>query len=469
MIYVLLVLAAALVLIIAVVSVRGADGDVVYRKNFGGSGTDIYYSVAEIPGGFVAVGYSENSSFGNGDWSGVTGKGGYDAIIVKYDDNGDMVWAKNFGGSGHDCFNSVTPVPGGFVAVGYSGNGSFGNGDWSGVTGKGGNDAIIVKYDDNGDVLWAKNFGGSDVDLFQSVTAVPGGVVAAGDSGSIGNGDLSGLTKKGGNDAIIVKYDDNGDVLWAKNFGGAGGDYYHSVIAVSGGFIAAGYSGNGSFGNGDWSGVTGKGGNDAIIVKYDDNGDVLWAKNFGGAGGDYYYSVTAAPGGFVAAGYSEEDSFGNGDWSGVNGKGGNDAIIVKYDNNGDVLWAKNFGGADGDYFRSVTAAPGGFTAAGYSEEGSFGNGDWSGVNGKGDSDAIAVKYDGDGNITGKRSFGGSGSDAYQSVTAVSGGFVTAGESASGSFGNGDWSGVNGKGSNDAFVTKQKDIVSSPAGEPSPAV
>ena len=285
MIYVLLVLAAALVLIIAVVSVRGADGDVVYRKNFGGSGTDIYYSVAEIPGGFVAVGYSENSSFGNGDWSGVTGKGGYDAIIVKYDDNGDMVWAKNFGGSGHDCFNSVTPVPGGFVAVGYSGNGSFGNGDWSGVT----------------------------------------------------------------------------------------------------------------------------------------------------------------------------------------GKGGNDAIIVKYDNNGDVLWAKNFGGADGDYFRSVTAAPGGFTAAGYSEEGSFGNGDWSGVNGKGDSDAIAVKYDGDGNITGKRSFGGSGSDAYQSVTAVSGGFVTAGESASGSFGNGDWSGVNGKGSNDAFVTKQKDIVSSPAGEPSPAV
>ena len=337
MISVLLVLAAALVLIIAVVSVREADGDIVYKKNFGGSGTDVYYSVAEIPGGYIAVGYSENSSFGSGDWSGAARNGGYDAIIVKYDDNGNVVWAKNFGGSGPDCFNSVTPVPGGFVAVGYSGNGSFGNGDWSGVAGKGGNDAIVVKYDDDG--------------------------------------------------------------------------------------------------------------------------NVVWKKNFGGAGGDYYYSVTAAPGGFIAAGYSEEGSFGYGDWSGVAGKGGSDAIIVKYDNSGNVVWKKNFGGPDGDYFRSVTAASDGFIAVGYSEEGSFGNGDWSGVNGKGDSDAIAVKYDGDGNITGKRNFGGSGSDAYQSVTAASGGFVAVGESAPGSFGNGDWSGVSGKGGNDAIAVKQKDIIS----------
>jgi hypothetical protein len=66
---------------------------------------------------------------------------------VKFKANGEVVWKKNFGGSGHDHFNSVTATTdGGIVAVGYSASGSFGNGDWTGVTGKGGNDAIIVKF-----------------------------------------------------------------------------------------------------------------------------------------------------------------------------------------------------------------------------------------------------------------------------------------------------------------------------------
>ena len=135
---------------------------VSYATNFGGNGNDYFNAVtATLDGGFIAVGYSTTALFGDGDWTGVTGKGGEDAIIVKYDASGNVQWRKNFGGSGNDWFYSVTATPdGGFVAVGNSYIAPSGNGDWTGVIGKG-NDAIIVKFDAYGDVVWKKNFGGS--------------------------------------------------------------------------------------------------------------------------------------------------------------------------------------------------------------------------------------------------------------------------------------------------------------------
>jgi len=62
----------------------------------------------------------------------------------------EVEWQSNFGGSGDDIFNSVTALSDGFVAVGRSSEDSFGNGDWEGVTGRGGHDAIIVRYDNDG-------------------------------------------------------------------------------------------------------------------------------------------------------------------------------------------------------------------------------------------------------------------------------------------------------------------------------
>lgn len=110
---------------------------------------------------------------------------------------------------------------------------------------------------------------------------------------------------------------------------------------------------------------------------------------------DYFYSVTqTSDGGFVAAGCSFSGSFNNGDWTGIIGKGSNDAIIVKYDADGNLLWKKSFGGIDYDKFNSVTASPdGGFVAAGYSALASFDNEDWVGFTAKGSRDAIIVKYD----------------------------------------------------------------------------
>ena len=176
--------------------------------NFGGSNSDGFTSVAAADDGFVAAGQSAQTSFGNGNLNSVTGKGGYDAIIVKYDPNGDVVWSKNFGGSGSDQFTSVTAVDDCFIAVGYSEGTSFGNGDWAGFEGRGGNDAIAVLYGVDGNVVWKKNFGGSGQEIYFGVCMMADGFVAVGVSqeNSFGNGDLTGFTGKGNYDTIAVIY-----------------------------------------------------------------------------------------------------------------------------------------------------------------------------------------------------------------------------------------------------------------------
>ena len=410
-----------------------------HKSNFGGSDSDEYYSVAASADGYVAVGCSVEDSFGTGDWKGVTGKGGADAIIVKYDNNNNIEWKKNFGGADGDYYECVATAEDGYVAVGESY--AFGTGDWTGVSGKGSADAIIVKYDTQGNVLWKKNFGASKNDYYYSVAVASDGYVAVGESYRFGTGDWEGVTSKGNPDAIIVKYDFQGNVLWKKTFGGGYGDCYNSVVAASDGYVVVGYSEG--IGTGDWTGVSGNGSSDAIIVKYDTQGTLLWKKNFGGNDDDYYNSVTIASDGYVAVG--ESFAFGKGDWTGVTGKGYRDAIIVKYDTQGSVLWKKNFGGNKVDYYNSVMAISDGYVAVGSS---SSETGDLEGFDAHG-SDALVVEYDADGNVVDKALYSSYGIATLDSVSADRGKVVMAGRADG--FGEYDFEGLEGNGDDDGII------------------
>ena len=421
--------AAAMIMIFPAVSIstEGAAGDIANEIYFGGYGGDCFISVIPTTdGGFVAVGDSGEDSFGKASWKGVAGKGGDDAIIVKFKADMTVEWAKNFGGTMDDCFYDVTEAPdGGYVAVGCS---YLFDGDWAayGVTGRGHDDSIIVKFNSNGSVAWAKNFGGSSTDQFFSVTTVPDGYIAVGDAVELdGDWAANGIMNKWG--TPIVKFNLDGSVAWAKNFGGTNWDVLNSVIAVPDGFVAVGFS---TGFDKDWGGrgITGKGDKDATIIKFDNSGSVVWAKNFGGSGEDVFESVIAVPDGFVAVGYSNKF---NKDWTakGVSGKGSYDATIVKFDNDGSVVWAKNFGGSRSDSFLSVTAVSGGFVAVGSSEKGSFSNGDW--MTGEDSSEpwlinAIMVRFNNEGIADMKKGFSEVVNSELTSVTVAPDGYIAAG-------------------------------------------
>ena len=430
--------------------------EIIWKKSFG-SVINSYESVTAVSDGIVVAG--RGAGFNYADWEGVLGKGGSDAIVLKYDNKGNVIWKKNFGGESYDTFFSVTEVPEGVVAVGYSNDFSFNTGDWEGITNKGAEDAIIVKFDKKGNVIWKKNFGGIIFDHFCSVTTVSDGIVAVGHSeGSLDTGDWEGIASKGDSDAIIVKYDFDGKLIWKRNFGGKGRNGFSAVAKLSNSIFAVGRSDYKSFGNGDWEGVEGKGAGDAILVKYDNDGNVVWKKSFGGEGGDAFESVITTSDGIITVGFSFEKSFGTGDWKGFVAKGKVDAIIVKFDFAGNVVWKNNFGGIDDGIFESVTEVIDGFVAVGNAYFISFNTGDLEGITGKGKYDAIVVKYDKEGNVVWKNGFGGISQDWYSSVARVGNSIVAVGVSYCDSFGTGDWEGIECRGGHamDAIIIKYAD-------------
>lgn len=326
------------------------EGNVIWKEAFGGTRTDYLMSATEVSDGYVAVGYSQST---DGDMTGLN-KGSYDGFIVKYDTNRNIVWTKTFGGSSIDRFDSIIEVSDGYIAVGAS---QSTNGDMTGLS-KGNYDAIIVKYDMSGNVVWVKTFGGSSSDYFESVIEISDGYIAVGYAGST-NGDMTGLNK-GWEDAIIVKYDTNGNVVWAKTFGGTSIEGFSSVTEVSNGYIAVGTSHST---DGDMTGLN-KGSHDGIIVKYDYEGNVLWKKSFGGSSNDIFYSLIEISDGYIVVGNVLSA---DGDMTGIKENDDNgDGLIVKYNTNGEIIWAKTFGGSSSDGLYSLIEINNGYIAMGYS-------------------------------------------------------------------------------------------------------
>ena len=333
------------------------DGNKTWEKTYNTSDRMFIYSITESSEGFVAVGSKESGSIRIGNTTQKTN----DGAITKYSSTGGILWQNKFKEGHNTHFSSVVSVSDGFIAKGtsydmvpYGEKGGWSSGNYKN---------FIVKYSDNGELEWQKSLdsGGSDI------IGVSDGIIGFWSSG---------------NNKVAVKYNSDGTLAWEKSIGSWS---INSAIKIPDGIIAVGQS----------YGTHSKAG----IIKISDAGDIMWKNGIGGNGSDEFLSVTIVPDGFVAVGCSFSGSFGTGDWAGIEEKGGyRDAIIAKFSNTGDVIWYKNFGGADTDSFKHVSAVPGGYVATGFSFSDSFGNGDWVGVKSKGEMNTIHVKYDESGNV-----------------------------------------------------------------------
>jgi hypothetical protein len=257
------------------------------------------------------------------------------------------IWSKSAGNMSYDYAQSVVTdtignsyVTGYFnISISFSGRTNF--------TSAGSTDMFVVKYSPSGEVLWAKSAGGTDADIATSVAVDKlGNVYVSGyfKSPTISFGPTS-LTNAGGNtyDLFIVKYNSNGEVVWAKSSGGTGDDRAYGIaVDYLGNCFITGYfvSSTITFGS---TTLTNSGALDVYLVKYNSNGTVQWAKSASGSGYDYAYGLAI-------------DKFGNsfvvGDFNGntitfgssiLTGVANVDMFVVKYAPDGNVLWANRAG------------------------------------------------------------------------------------------------------------------------------
>ncbi len=339
-----------------------------WAKKAGGIRADLGSSITtDASGNVYALGYFKSPTivFGsttltNADNTGNT----YDMYLVKYDQAGNVVWAKREGGNSNEYVYSVAcDASGVYVTGAYESTSiTFGTSTFTNTF----RNSFIVKYDTNGTVLWADSPQGISFDGsfgFSVTTDGAGNVFAAGsfvsDSVIFGTNILLNLI--GTHDIYIVKYSSSGSVLWARRAGGAGNDFPYSIAAdATGSIYITGLYQFDPIGF-DSDTLSNAGGYDYFIAKFDANGTYMWAKNAGGSLADNGSSITIDASGIYVTGSYQSSSITFGSFTLMN-TGGSNLFLVKYDTLGNVLWAKTgVGEMSGS---SLVAAPSGIYVAG---------------------------------------------------------------------------------------------------------
>ncbi|MEO0139491.1 MAG: hypothetical protein ABIL23_04380 [candidate division WOR-3 bacterium] len=287
-------------------------GNMMFAKLIGTSAEDRAYGLTVSPWGYVLAGRTTNA--------------GYDALVVSLDNSGNFQWAKYIGTSFDDYPYWITQSSdGNVIASGYSVG--FGYAVW------------FFKLDASGNLIWSKTLNYADPSMVREVREDANGRLM-----------FAGRISSGGNiDGLTIRTDNMGNPLWSLRVDIGNQDWFYSISQTpSGDYCVGGYT--------DVSGNT-----DIVVLRVDTLGNIKWVKLIGGGSNDEGFGITYSPDdGCVVVGYTfsySHDAFGF-----------EDAIIVKLDNNGNLVWARIFWGTNfGDVGNDVDVAPdGGYLSVGNS-------------------------------------------------------------------------------------------------------
>jgi uncharacterized delta-60 repeat protein len=335
----------------------------------------------DVQGNVYVTGYSENN------------ENSPDYVTIKYDTNGNELWAKRYDGQGNNAefATAIECDPSGNVYVtGYSYSITS--------TGYYHYDYATIKYDTHGNELWVKRYnspGNTNDQALALAIDAQGNVYATGFSYDIySRGHCS-----------TIKYDTNGNELWVKRYiGPHKGDNIARDIAVDANgnvFVIGSSTGSNYY-------------PDYFTIKYDVKGNELWVKRYNSPVNHYDEAnslAVDAQGNIYVTGTSLVSA------SNV------DIVTIKYDTNGNVLWVKRYNGGVGDAARSMVLDQlGNVYITGYS------------FNSESSNDYVTVKFDKDGNELWAMKYNGSdnGTDiTYSLAIDAQGNVYVTGESSGG--------------------------------------
>ena len=350
------------------VSKLNSSGNIVWAKSFGGSADEQSYSIAvDGSGNVYTTGYFQGTNVdfdpGNGTTN-LTSAGVIDVFVSKLDSSGNLVWAKSFGGRFSDEGRSI--------AVDGSGNvyttGFFEdiNVDFDPSTvgnlplGSNGNkDVFVSKLNSSGNLVWAKSFGNLADDFGLSIAVDGSGNVYTTGFFAEENvdfdpstGGILRLSSNAANDVFVSKLNSDGNLVWAKSFGKSEDDEGRSIaVDGSGNVYTIGYFAGTNVDFDPSTGgilpLTSAGLGDVFVSKLNSDGNLVWAKSFGGSADDNGHSIAVDGSGnvYTTGSFNETADFDPGlGILNLTSPSLDDIFISKLDTNGILVWAKRIGG-----------------------------------------------------------------------------------------------------------------------------
>ncbi len=300
-----------------------AQGNISWEKTHGFAGSDQALKIIQTASGnFFVTGFFDVSASGNqGNDDGkmgapskatLHGVGEFWGILM--DQNGEAIWRRYFGGSSNDrSYDVVETNDGGFIMIGGSESTDFDISD-----NKGSYDFWMVRVASNGDKLWTKSLGGSEIDQGYGITKTEdGNYIIVGDTRST-DGDVS--TLNGNADAWVVKFSPSGDIIWEKTYGGSAFDSAKSIIGLqNGNFAIVGNT------RSSMDGFINRGQNDAWVFIIDGNGNLKFNYIIGGSSLDFANAVLETQDNKLLLVGSTESN----DMDIPENKGSQDALLIK--------------------------------------------------------------------------------------------------------------------------------------------
>ncbi|HWQ66383.1 MAG TPA: hypothetical protein VN372_05890 [Methanospirillum sp.] len=287
------------------------SGNSVWQKALGGNQTDEGGDILQTSdGGYTLVGYTLSD---DGDATGHHGGG--DLWMIRLDPGGNLLWQKTLGGSRRESGGSIIQTSDGGYAI--TGNSYSSDGD--ATTNHGSSDVWVVKTDANGNLLWQKSYGGSQLDWGHSLVELPGGDLLVTAVTVSSDGDVS--LNHGAGDVWVLRLSPDGTLVWERTYGGTFSDnVWKAELSPAGGVYLVGES----FST-DGDGLGNHGDADLWVAEIDGNGTLLWQRSLGGS--DYESGAwirRLADGNLAAVGTTRSS---DGDVTGIKGAG--DLWIVK--------------------------------------------------------------------------------------------------------------------------------------------
>ena len=328
-----------------------ADDEKIIEKTWGGYSLDVAEDVVvESEGSIFVVG-----------WTASRGRGEEDALLLKYDQYGDLLWAKTWGEFNHDFASAIDISDDNYVYV---------TGWTNSFVDKEFRDIFLLKYDYDGNLLWSTLWSGNSWDFARGVAVSENGDIYV-------CGYTQSYTNRGF-DILLIKYDSNGNVVSNVIWGGNFDDFCYDIEIHNEYVYLTGYTENAE------SGKT-----DGVILKFSTNSDFIWAKTWGDQYPDFFHGLDVSNNDFIyVTGRTENYDYNI-----------RDIVILKFDLNGNLIWEETWGGQKWDFGKEIKVTDNYVYVTG--ETYSFGSGGF---------DLLFLKYDIDGELLESKTWGGTGPD-----------------------------------------------------------